>query len=275
MFVSDAKVSQDVYREIMTSKYPKMIPGNLYVIHSSDNCMRVKKNHEYGTLYFDKDTENNSSKNIGILVKFIDFNYQDGFEFVELIYGARNCEFTECSNRFYVSEAEFTNLKIDDVTKDSKISDFNTLVKNKSKLNRKVSEVKEIISGIATILFALALVIGMALVICSLPGKVGYIAAGMFILCIIGGLGSGVISRLIYRNEIKNMCKARKRNNHQYIEFIVNHAIRPKFYYYSDEYRSIFCDKEDQEFYSNENYSIYDDTESCENVIHSSIYEIV
>lgn len=275
MFVSDATVNQNEYKDIMTAKYPKMVPGNLYVIKSSNNCMRVTQNHESGTMYFDKDSNVKTDKNIGILVKFIDFDYREGFEFAELTYCARTCEFIKSSNKFCISEAEFVTLNVDEVTNGSEISGFDTFYHDKIMLNRTVDETKNIISWIAMSLLSIAIIIEMAVVLSALPSKASYVAVGSFVLCLICGIGSTGISHLIYRNKIKDMRNTRRRNNHQYAIFIKNRSVLPKFYYYSDEYRSVFCDKEDQEFYTNEHYYIYDDTESCENTINDSVYAIL
>lgn len=275
MFVSDATISQNEYQGIMMAKYPDMVPGNLYVIKSSNNCMRVTQNHESGTMYFDKDSNIKTDKNIGILVKFIGFDYQYGFEFAELTYGARTCEFIKSSSKFYISEVEFVTLKVEDVTNGSEISGFDTFYHNKTMLNRTVDETKNIISWIAMLLLAIAVTIEMTVVLRALPNKASYLAICLFVLCLICGIGSTSISHLIYHNKIKDMRKTRRRNNHQYTAFIANRSVLPKFYYYSDEYRSVFCDKEDQEFYTNKHYYIYDDTESCENTIHDSVYAIL
>lgn len=275
MFVSDATVNQNEYEGIMSAKYPKMIPGNLYVIKSSNNCMRVTQNHESGTMYFDKDSNNETNKNIGILVKFIGFDCQYGFEFAELTYCARTCEFIKSSSKFCISEAEFVTLKVEDVTNGSEISGFDTFYHDKVMLNRTVDETKSMISTMGIVLFAIAVTIGMLVVLSFLPSKANYVAICAFVLCLIFGIGSTSISRLIYRKEIKNMRNTRKHNNHQYLVFIANRSVIPKFYYYSDEYRSVFCDKKDQEFYTNKRYYIYDDAESCTNTIHDSVYAIL
>lgn len=275
MFISDATVNQNEYEGIMTVKYPKMIPGNLYVIKSSNNCMRVTQNHESGTMYFSKDSNNETNKNIGILVKFIGFDYQDGFEFAELAYCARTCEFIKSSNKFCISEAEFVTLKVEDVTNDSEISGFDTFYHCKITLNRTVDETKNIVSWIGLLLIIIAVVIEMSVVLSALPSKVSYVTVCTFVIGLICGIGSTSVSYLIHRNEIKDMRSTRRRNNHQYAMFIANQSVLPKFYYYSDEYRSVLCDKEDQEFYTNEHYYVYDDKESCENTIHDSVYAIL
>lgn len=275
MFISDATVNQNEYKDTMTAKYPNMVPGNLYVIKSSNNCIRVTQNHESGTMYFDKDSNIKTDKNIGILVKFIGFDYQNGFEFAELTYCARTCEFIKSSSEFYISEAEFVTLKVDDVTNGSEISGFDTFYHDKIMLNRTVDETESTISWIAMLLLSIAVIIEMAVVLSVLPSKASYLTICSFMLCLICGIGSTGISHLIYHNKIKDMRNTRRRNNHQYAMFITNWSVLPKFYYYSDEYRSVFCNKEDQEFYTNEHYYIYDDTESCESTIHDSVYAIL
>lgn len=275
MFISDATVNQNEYEGIMSAKYPKMIPGNLYVIKSSNNCMRVTQNHESGTMYFDKDSNNETNKNIGILVKFISFDYQDGFEFAELTYCARTCEFVKSSSKFCISEAEFVTLKVEDVTNGSEISGFDTFYHDKVMLNRTVDETKNIVSWIGLLLIITAVVIEMSVVLSALPSKVSYVTVCTFVIGLICGIGSTGVSYLIHRNEIKNMRNTRRHNNHQYAMFIANRSVLPKFYYYSDEYRSVFCNKEDQEFYTNKRYYIYDDAESCTNTIHDSVYAIL
>ena len=122
MFIADATVKQNDYKDLMTEKYPKMVPGNLYVIKSNNNCIRVIQDYERGTMYFDEESNNKTDKNIGILVKFIGFDYNDGFKFAELTYCARTCEFITSSSKFYISEEEFVTLNVDDVTNGSEIS---------------------------------------------------------------------------------------------------------------------------------------------------------
>ena len=275
MFIADATVKQNDYKDLMTTKYPKMVPGNLYIIKSNNNCIRVIQDYERGTMYFGKDTNIKTDKDIGILVKFIGFDYEDGFKFAELTYCARTCEFITSSSKFYISEEEFVTLKVDDVTNGSEISGFDTFYHDKVMLNRTVDETKSMISTMGVVLFAIAVVIGMFVVLSFLPNKANYIAVCAFVLFAICCIGSTGISRLIYRKEIKNMRNTRKHNNHQYAVFIENRSVIPKFYYYSDEYRSVFCDKEDQEFYTDKRYYIYDDKESCENVISDSVYAIL
>lgn len=275
MFISDTAVNQNKYNDIMTAKYPNMVPGNLYVIKSSNNCMRITQNYESGTMYFDKELNSETDKNIGILVKFIGFDNPDGFKFAELTYCARTCEFIKSSSKFCISEAEFVTLKVDNVTNDSEISGFDTFYNYKITLNRTVDETKNIISWIGLLLIVIAATIVMLVILSSLPSKTIYVAVCAFVLCLICSIGSTGVSRLIHHNEIKDMRNTRKRNNHQYAMFITNRSVIPRFYYYSDEYRSVFYDKEDQEFYTDKNYYIYDDTESCENVIHDSVYAIL
>lgn len=274
MFVSDKTVGQNEYNNTMTSKYPNMVPEHLYIIRSSNNCVRVKQDNEYGTMYFGKESDTETNDSIGMLVKFIEFDYCDGLKFVDLTYVARNCEF-ENSVRFYISETEFANLKVEDVTNNSEISDFGAFRYNKIKLDDTVHKMENIIDLTAITLLIFTVIVGMVTVLGFLPRETKYLVIFSFIAFLICGIGSRYASRLMYCTEIDDMRKTRKHNNHQYAMFITNRSVLPKFMYYPDEYRAVFYDKNDQEFYNNEKYYVEDYKESYERSSFASTYDIL
>lgn len=274
MFVSDKTVGQNEYNNSMTEKYPNMIPDHLYIIRSSNNSIRVKQDNEYGTMYFGKESDNETSENTGMLVKFIEFDYRDGLKFVDLTYAARNCEF-ENSVRFYISETEFANLEVEDVTNNSEISGFGTFRYNKIKLDDTVHKMENILDSTAITLLVFTVIVGMVTILGFLPRETKYLVICSFILFLTCGIGSRYVSRLMYRTEINDMRKTRRHNNHQYAMFITNRSVLPKFMYYPDDYRVVFYDKNDQEFYANEKYYVEDYKESYKRPTFESTYDIL